>query len=87
MVDRRIFSLVADIRCPSIYQTHIFSQTIWPIELKFHLKTSQEKDNKMYANGLGHITKMANMRIHIHIYGKKLKNLLLQKQTVNNIGT
>ena len=31
---------------------------------------------KIYANELGHMTKMATMPI----YGKNLKNLLLQKQ-------
>ena len=38
---------------------------------------------KIYINELGHMTKMAAMPI----YGKNLKNLLLQNQYTDDIGT
>ena len=43
-----------------------FSETIWPIELKFQMKTPYNKLAKIYANCSGHMTKMADMSI----YGK-----------------
>ena len=36
-----------------------FSQTICPIELKFHVKTPYDKLAKIYAKYFGHMTKMA----------------------------
>ena len=44
----------------------VFSQTIGPIELKFHVKTPHDKIAKMLAKYFCHITKMAAMPI----YGK-----------------
>ena len=38
---------------------------------------------KIYTNKLGHMTNMATMPI----YGKNLKNLLLQKQQANDLET
>ena len=45
----------------------VFSQTIGPIELKFHVKTPYDKLAKIYAKYFGHMTKMTATSI----YGKK----------------
>ena len=42
----------------------VFSQTIGPIELKFHVKTSYDKLAKIYAKYFGHMTKMATTLIY-----------------------
>ena len=42
----------------------VFSQTIGPIELKFHVKTSYDKLAKIYAKYFGHMTKMATTPIY-----------------------
>ena len=47
---------------------HSSSQTIGPIELKFHMKTPYDKSAKIYTKYLGHMTKMAATAI----YGKTL---------------
>ena len=57
---------VAHIVVPSIYYNIVFSQTIDPIELKFHVKTPYDKIAKIYTKYFGHMTKMAAMPI----YGK-----------------
>ena len=44
----------------------VFSETIGPVELKFHMKTPYNKLAKIYTNCYGHLTKMADMPI----YGK-----------------
>ena len=49
---RKTFDLsdyVAHIGVPSIDQNLVFSQTIGPIELKFHVHTIYDKLTKMYA--------------------------------------
>ena len=75
---------VAYIVVQSIYQNFVFSQTISPIELKFHVKTPYDKIAKNYTKHLGHMTKMAATPV----YGKKpFKNLLLQNQEANDLGT
>ena len=56
----------AHIGFPSIYKNIVFSETIWPIELKFQMKTPYNKLAKIYANWYGHMTMMADMPI----YGK-----------------
>ena len=56
-------SQVAHIGVPSIYKNIVFSEYTWPIELKFHMKTSYDKLAKIYTNCSGHIT--------TPIYGKK----------------
>ena len=43
---------------------------------KFFVEPPWERGTKVYINGQGHMTKMAAMSI----YGKNLKNLLLQNQ-------
>ena len=44
----------------------VFSETIRPIQLKFHMKTPYDKFAKIYTNWCRHMYKMAN----IPIYGK-----------------
>ena len=63
-----LLAKAAHIGVPSIYQNIVFSETIWPIELKFQMKTPYNKLAKIYANCYGHMTKMADMPI----YGKAL---------------
>ena len=46
---------------------HSFLRTTYPIELKFHMKTSYDRLAKIDANCSGHMTKMTYMPI----YGKK----------------
>ena len=55
---------VAHIVVPSIYLKVVFSQTIGPIELKFHVKTPYDKSTKIYTKYFGHMTKMG----HSHIW-------------------
>ena len=62
---RLTFDLSAYIGVASIYQNIVFSQTIGPIELKFHVKTPYDKFAKMFAKYLGHMTKMAATPIYI----------------------
>ena len=61
---------------------HIFSETIRPIELKFHMKSPYDMLANICTNFSGHMTKMATTPI----YGKTLY-LLLWKQKANNLGT
>ena len=75
---------VAHIVVPSIYKNIVFSKTIGPIELKFHLKTPYNKLAKINTKYFGHMVKIAAMPIH----GKNLfKNLLLQNQKASDLGT
>ena len=70
---------VAYIGVPSIYQNIVFSQTIGPIELKFHTKTLYDKLAKIYAKYFGHMTKMTATPI----YGKNhLKIISRIRRTV-----
>ena len=59
---------VAHIVVPSIYTNIVLSQTVGPIELKFHVKTPYDKSAKLYTKYVGHMTKMATTPI----YGKNL---------------
>ena len=65
------------------YIKTVFSQTIGPIELKFHVKTPYDKLAKIYAKYFGHMTKMAATPI----YGKKHYKILLQNQKAEDLGT
>ena len=47
---------------------HIFSETIMPIELKFHMMSPYDRLANIYKNCSGYMTKMATMPI----YGKTL---------------
>ena len=60
---------VAHIVVKSIYKNIVFSQTIGPIELKFHVETPYDKSAKLYTKCVGHMTKMATTPI----YGKTFK--------------
>ena len=62
----------------------VFSQTIGPIELKFHEKTPYDNLLKICTKYFGHMTKMAATPI----YSKNpLKNLLLQNQKADDLRT
>ena len=62
-------------RRPFTISNIFFSETNWPIKVKFYVEPSWEGGTKVCINGLGHMTKMA-----MPIYGKNLKKLLLQNQ-------
>ena len=57
---------VTHIGVPSIYLNIVYSQTIGPIDLKFHVMTPYAKLAKIYKKYFGHMTKMTAMPI----YGK-----------------
>ena len=66
---------VAYIVVPSIYYNIVFSQTIGPIDLKFHVKTPYDKSAKVYTKYIGHMTKMAATPI----YGKNLLKIFFSR--------
>ena len=53
-----------------------FSETVKSFRTKFHMKIYVCMEMKIYTNEKGHMTKVAAMPM----YGKNLKNLLLQNQ-------
>ena len=55
---------VAHIVVPSIFYNIVFSQTIGPIELEFHVETPYDKLAKIYTKYIGHVTKMAATPIY-----------------------
>ena len=59
------------------------SETTRPIEAKFHMESPWDGRTKICSNSPGLMTKMATMPI----YGKNLKNLLLQKQRADDLET
>ena len=63
---------VAHIGVPSTHQNIVSSETIRPIELKFHMKTPYDRLAQIYFNCTGHMTEMATMPI----YGKNPLNIL-----------
>ena len=82
----------ASVRRPSIRPSvvrpftfyNIFSsETAWSIKVKFYVEPPWEGGTKVCINGPGHMTKMAAMPI----YGKNLKNLLLQNQKSYDLET
>ena len=54
----------------------VFSETAWPIKLKFFMEPPWVVAFKFYSQYLGHMTKMAT----IPIYGKNPSNYLLQNR-------
>ena len=72
---------VAYIGVPSVYQNIVFSQTIGPIELKFHVKTPCDKLAKIFAKYFGHMTKMAATPIygknHLKIFSRTRRQMTL----------
>ena len=61
---------------PFTFSNIFSSETTWPIKAKFYVEPPWEGGTKVCINGPGHMSKMAAMPI----YGKDLKNLLLQNQ-------
>ena len=59
------------------------SETTRSIKAKFYVEPPWEGGTKVYINGPGHMTKMAAMPI----YGKNLKNLLLQNHKSYDLET
>ena len=76
MVRRPSSVVVVRRRRPSTISNVFSSETARPIKAKFYVEPPWEGGTKVYINGPGHMTKMAA----IPIYGKNLKNLLLQNQ-------
>ena len=70
-------------RRPSKISNVFPSETVWPIKAKFYVEPPWIRGTKVYINGPGHITKMAAMPI----YGKNLKNILLQNQKSYDLET
>ena len=68
------------------YQAHtglLVSETVGSVETKFNLKAYGRMVIKTSSNQSGHMTKMAAM----FIYGKNIKNLLLQNQLTKDLET
>ena len=76
-------SVVVRRRRPFTISNIISSETAWPIKAKFYVESPWERGTKVYINGPNHMTKMAAMPI----YGKNLKNLLLQNQIFYDLET
>ena len=66
---------VAHVVVQSIYQNIVFSQTIGPIELKFHVKTPYDKLTKICTKCFGHMTKIAATPI----YSKNLLKIFFSR--------
>ena len=64
----------------STFSNIFSSETTGLTEVKFHVEPPWDGGTKVCSNGLGHMTKMAAMSI----YGKTLKNLLLQNQKADD---
>ena len=65
------------------YIKTVFSQTIGPFDLTFHVKTPYDKLVKINAKNFGHMTKMAATLIYV----KPFKCLLLWNQKSNGLET
>ena len=64
--------------------SHVFSsETAWPIKAKFYMEPPWVGGTKVNINGPGHMIKVAAMPI----YGKTLKNFLLQNQMSYDLET
>ena len=71
-------------RCRRPPFSNVFSsETSWPIKAKLYVEPPWEGGTKVYINGPGLMTKMTARPI----YGKNLKNLLLQNQKSNDLET
>ena len=55
---------VAHIGVPSTHQNIVFSETTWPFELEFQMKTPYDRLAKIHTNCTGHMTKMATTPIY-----------------------
>ena len=56
--------------------SNIFSETTWPITAKFYVEPPWEGGTKVYINGPGHMTKMADMPI----YSKNFKTIFFSRE-------
>ena len=83
MVQRPSSSSSSVVLCPSTISKVFSSDTTWPIKAKFYMEPPLEGGTKVYINGPGHMTKMSAMPM----YGKNLKNLLLQNQMSYDLET
>ena len=71
-------------RCRRPPFSNVFSsKTAWPIKAKFYVEPPWDGGTKVYINGPGHMTNMAARPI----YGKNLKNPLLQNQKSYDLET
>ena len=75
--------LSSSVRRPFTFSNIFSSETARPINAKFYMEPPWEGGTKVYINGPGHMTTMAA----IPIYGKYLKNLLLQNQKSYDLDT
>ena len=57
-----------------LWFSNIFSETAWQINAKFNVEPPWEVGNKVYINGIGHMTKKPPCPYMV----KTFKNLLLQ---------
>ena len=74
---------VAHIGVPSTHKNIVSSETTRPLELKFHMRTPNDRLANIYTNCTGHMTKMATMSI----YGlKPFKYLLIWNQKPMALG-
>ena len=55
---------IAHIGVPSTHQNIDSSETTRPFELKFHMKTPNDRLAKIHTNGTGHMTMMATRPIY-----------------------
>ena len=87
--ERNIFSSPEpSSRRPSVRRRPPFSkifssETAWPMKAKCYVEPPWEGGTKVYINLPGHMTKMAAMPI----YGKNLKNFLLQNHKSYDLET
>ena len=65
----------------STFSNIFSSENTGPIEVKFHVEPPWDGGTKVCSNGPVHMTNMAAMPI----YGKNLKNLLLQNQKAGDL--
>ena len=65
----------------STFSNIFSSETTGPIEVKFYVEPPWDGGTKVCSNGPGQMTKVAAMPI----YGKNLKNLLLQNQKAGDL--
>ena len=61
------------------HSLNIFSETAWPIKVKFHMEPLRDGGTKVCSNDPGHMSKMAAI--------KTLKDLLLRNQWADDLET
>ena len=87
---RLTFELSAHIGVPPIHLNIVFSQTIGPIELKFHVKTPNAKVTKIYTKYFCHMTKVAATPIYgknpLKIFFSRTRKLLTCGLGIGDVG-